>query len=343
MQLHLVVPGLLWPSRALHDTVFDLELPALSRLFSRGAMTWRAPQALETMLCREFGITEAELPFAPLRLMGESGLPNPGSDVWLCADLAHLAIEQQRLILAGDNLAVDADHMRAIAPVASTLFSERMPGSEFFAASEGRGYLRLPRLPQIVTTPPSAVAGHTVESDLPRGPEAREWLRLGNEFSMGLTSLAVNDQRETLGLGSVNTMWFWGAGTLPARRLVPYDALFADDALGRGLANWAGISCLQVPSGSDSLPSCDRALVIIDDLQKSAQELDATAWRAALSALERDWLAPICTKLGRGGIDKLRISALGAEGILDVVATSSHRLKFWRPLKPLHRLLAPAP
>ena len=55
MQTHLVLPGLLWPGKALRDTAFYLDLPALAWLLGRGQQAWQPPQPLEHWLCGAFG------------------------------------------------------------------------------------------------------------------------------------------------------------------------------------------------------------------------------------------------------------------------------------------------
>ena len=112
MQVHLVLPGLLWPAKALHDTAFDLQLPALARLLGRARRSWQPPLTAESWLCRAFRIETGEPPVAALRLLGEGG--TPGDDYWLCADPVHLKFEQSHLTLAGAELGISAGEMQQI-------------------------------------------------------------------------------------------------------------------------------------------------------------------------------------------------------------------------------------
>ncbi|MBX9850028.1 MAG: hypothetical protein K2X64_12090, partial [Rhodocyclaceae bacterium] len=52
--LHLLLPGLLWPAKAINDLVYDLPLPALSWLLGKGqchyqpisdSLSWQAAAA----------------------------------------------------------------------------------------------------------------------------------------------------------------------------------------------------------------------------------------------------------------------------------------------------------
>ncbi len=358
MHVHLVLPGLLWPAKALHDTAFDLELPALARFFSRGRSAWLPPLAVEDWLCREFLLSTGETPAAALRLHGEGG--NAGSGYWLCADLTHLRFQQGHLTLAGAALVIAPAELRQIAEAVSAHLARHLPGfAEFVATSEhGHAYLRVNCLPQITTAPLSTALGRSIQEALPSGPEAALWTRLGNELQMLLHALDLNREREALELPSVNNLWFWGAGKLPERAAdteKQYDTIFASThattisnrALLKGIAAWTGMPMQALPDSSaqllrgDKVGRMGRTLIFEDALLLPAQDLDAQAWRDGLAAIERDWLAPLAAALLSGRIEGLRISALGEEASLDLHIRRRDLLKFWRRPVALTRIAPP--
>jgi len=336
MPLHLVFPGLLWPQKALRDTAYDLELPALGRLLGRGSKRWQPPLSLESWLCREFGIATEEPPVAALRLLGEGG--QPGRDFWLCADPAHLGIGQGRQTLSV--LDIDRETMEQVAASLAPIFQALLPS--FADSFSGRHhYLRLAAHPELLTTAPSTVIGRAVPSEHLSGPDARAWLRLDNEVQMHLHALPLNREREAQGLPTINTLWFWGAGSLPETISAPYQAIFADHPLLRGLASLAAIPCQGELPESHALPGGGMNLLLVDAMQSPAQELDAAAWREAVSQSESDWLKPLQAALQGGRIERLRITALGEEACLDVHLKRSDLFKFWRRPVPLHELAKP--
>jgi len=348
MQLHLVLPGLLWPGKALHDTAHDLELPTLSRLLGRGRLAWQPPLALEAWLGRAFGIAAEKVPAAALRLLGEGG--SPGVDCWLCADPAHLAFEQGRLTLAGGELDIADAEMEQIVTALAPHLAAHLPGFEAFTAgAQGRAYLRLARAPQLLSTPPSVAIGRSLQWTSPRGPDAPTWQQLGNELQMLLHALPANREREIQGRPGLNTLWFWGAGALPEARPCSYDTIVAAtsgdgsqlNTLLKGFAAWANITLQESGQGIDRLPRTGSTLLLCDDLLLPAQELDANAWRATLAGIERDWLAPLAAALSRGGIDSLRLTALGEEACLDVDHKRHDLWRFWRKPRALHQLRYP--
>ena len=355
MHVHLVLPGLLWPGKALHDTAFDLELPALARFFGRGRSSWQPPLAVEDWLCREFRLPKGETPAAALRLQGEGG--SPGKGYWLCADLTHLKFQQGRLTLAGEALDIAPAELQQIAEAVSAHLAEHLPGyAEFVATGEhGHAYLRVNSVPQIATAPLSSAIGRDVQATLPHGPEAALWARLGNELQMLLHSLALNREREAHDLPGVNNLWFWGAGSLPERAADAenhYDAIFAatlatthsNRSLLKGIAAWSGMPMHELPGNADQLPRMDlagRTLIFDEALLLPAQELDAQAWRDALARIERNWLAPFTAALFSGRMASLRISALGEEAGLDLRIGRRDLMKFWRRPVALYRIAPP--
>ncbi|MCX7174105.1 MAG: hypothetical protein NT159_09310 [Proteobacteria bacterium] len=334
MPFHLILPGLLWPQKALRDTAHDLPLPNLSWLLGRGRLHWQEPLPLENWLCRELGCSpELQPPAAALRLLGEGG--NPGNDIWLCADPVHVRIEQGRAHLFGGDLEITDEEMRQLAEALVPHFAEV---GEFQAGASGHGYLRLRSLPRLITAPPSAAAGRG--NLLPAGEDAARWLRLGNEAQMLLHALPLNARREAAGRPRLNSLWFWGAGSVPGSMPVAnYHSLSGDQPVLKGLAAWAGIAHQTAAPDSPTLPRASRGtLLVLDELQQASQTLDAGVWRTALVDIESGWLKTLVGALRSGRLDRLRLTALGDEASLDVTLTRTDTMKFWRRPRPLHQL-----
>ena len=93
MRLTLVIPGLLWPRQALHDTVFDLSLPAMETLLGFGTRTHTPQRTLGEWWRDSFALPEMKLPSAALRLLALG--VDPVERCWLCADPVHLGLDRQ--------------------------------------------------------------------------------------------------------------------------------------------------------------------------------------------------------------------------------------------------------
>ena len=335
MRFHLILPGLLWPSQVLRDTAHDLPLPSLSWLLGRGNLRWQAPLPLEHWLCRESGCEQQPPPAAALRLLGEGG--NPGQDIWICVDPVHLQFQQGRPSLRGGSLDITADEMQQLATTLAPLFAEL---GEFRCGVPGHAYLKLRALPKLQTPPPSAAIGRS--HPLPGGPEAAQWRRLGNEAQMLLHALPLNAQRETAGLPTINSLWFWGAGILPARKPDPnpsYQRSFGRQSLQPGLAAWSGMAHSQDIADSATLLAQPQATqLLLDDLLAPTQQLDANAWRQVLLEIEQSWLRPLQGALRSGRLQHLRVTAMGEETSFELSLSRADTLKFWRRPKALHEL-----
>jgi len=365
MQLHLVLPGLLWPAKVLYDCAHDLELPALSRLLGCGRVQWTQALPLEQWLCREFGIATGEAPVAgdrtatgdapvaqdrlatedapvaPLRLLGE-GI-DPGDCVWLCADPIHLGFEQGRLTLGSQVLQLGEAEMQDLLQALAPRMAQ-IPGYLHLragAAGSGYAYLALAAKPLINTTPPSVARGMGGIVALPQGPQAAAWTRLGNELQMLLHAMPENRQREAAGLPVVNSLWFWGAGALPPpRQSAAYASILGADPLLKGLARWSGAAVVPQPESGRDLPPEGTSLVCLGELAAATQSLDASLWRKRMLALEHDWFAPIAAAHSSGRLKTLRLTALGSEATLELNLRGRDRFSFWRKPRSLASLAA---
>ncbi|MDP1636018.1 MAG: hypothetical protein Q8L69_15225, partial [Gallionellaceae bacterium] len=177
MQLHIVVPGLLWPKDSLNEITRGLDLSALATLLGRGRQVSRPALPFEHWLCDAFGVQAGETPYGALRLLGE-GL-DPGKDAWLCADPVHLRFSRDTLVVGGAAELDLAAH--EVEQLASMLNEQLAEFGELLAPHPRRWYLRLKRAPRLTTHALSIVTGRTIEPFLPQGDDARDWRRFINE------------------------------------------------------------------------------------------------------------------------------------------------------------------
>ena len=339
MQIHLVLPGLLWPGAPLLSPTAGLELPALERLLGLGQRRLLAFEPYEHQLSRRFGLGTDPLPLAALRRQGEA-LP-PADGHWLCADPVNLSFAREHLLLnafrPGD---IGDDEAATLIAALNDTFADL---GRFEAAAGNRWYLRLDAPTRCLTVPVNDVVGRPIKLFLPEGEDARRWQRTMNEAQILLHNHALNEARSASGRAPINSLWLWGNGTLDAPLQPPLPAMQAGDPLALGLARAAGLQA--------GPPDVGRALqadtlVVLDALREPALQLDLEPWRAALTRLERDWFAPLAGALARGRLQRLTLSAAGDRGTLELEVTASARWKFWRkplPLNSLLQSLQPAP
>jgi len=340
--VNLVIPGLLWPVKVHSNILHDLHHPALATLLGRGRSSWSRAQQIEPWLAGCFGLTGENIPYAALRRAGEEVQYENAS--WMCADPVHLRLARDALILVdASELEITADETQRIIATLNEHFSAL---GEFVAPSAQRWYLRLHRQTAVSTHPVSAVIGRRIDAFLPSGETGAHWRRQINEAQMLLHEHPVNIQREAAGKPAINSVWFWGAGELPARLSaaqlsIDYSALSGDARLVGGLARQAKIHHAALPAAFQAGRPAP-ALFVLDQLQHAAQHLNAAAWCAALSQLETHWFAPALAALKDGAMDVLRLTALGDQATLDVTITRGDSRKFWRRSCSLSQLTPPA-
>ncbi|OGA21406.1 MAG: hypothetical protein A3I02_09220 [Betaproteobacteria bacterium RIFCSPLOWO2_02_FULL_67_26] len=337
MNCHLLVPNLYWPAAAGTEPYRGLEAPALETLLARGHRLRTGGASLERWLAAAYGLP-AGLPLAPYALRGDGG--DPGDDCWMHADPVHLRVHGDRLVLAdATRLQVTPDEARAFIAALGAHFAAE--GIAIIAPDPQRWYLRSADEPRLSTNPTAEVAGRSIEPFLPSGDDGAHWRRVINEAQMLLHDHPRNQEREARGELPVNSIWPWGAGR--ARRpATPYDAVWGGHPLATGLATAGGVAARRLPaSGTELLKALNgrSQLVVLSSLPATAYG-DLTAWRAAVSLLERDWLAPLLAGLADSGLNSITLHGLGPDFGQVSEYRPRDRLRFWRRTRPLHAYAA---
>ena len=342
MQIQLLIPGLLWPTATLLGPASGLALDGLATLLGRGTREVREFEPYDRQLARLFGLEDAHLPLATLRRLGEANAAaaQPGSH-WLCADPVNLAFAREHLLLhpfADD--ALGGNEATTLIAALNEVFTDL---GYFEACTPTRWYLRLKQPTEVTLYALDDVIGRPIKHFLPEGRDARLWQRTMNEAQIVLHNHATSQAREAAGKRPVNSLWLWGAGTLAQNPQAPAQAVQATDPLSLGFARAAGVPA-QAPERAQALRQS--TLVVLDNLLKPAQQLDLENWRDALTALERDWFAPLSDAIRCGQLQALQLTAPSDRGTLHVRLGRVERWKFWRKSYAFDALLksiAPEP
>lgn len=334
MHLTLLVPELIWPEPNDQLTLGKLSVPGFEWLAARARFDRQPKQAFEIALARLFG--SGDLPFGPLRLLGESAGDAAREGHWLCADPVHLRFHHERIVLADAGaFDVDDDEAMALADALNEVFADV---GYFHVATARRWYLRLNEAIEHPAAPLSTIAGRRMDGEL-SGKESHltRWL---NEVQMFLHGHPVNARRQAEGKPAINSLWLWGGGALPALETAPWSAVSTNNPLATGLALASGIPAEPLPQNLAALLTRargDRQLVLLDPLLPPVLYEDGEGWKSAWAALDRDWFAPLQGATGRR-IKTLRIVAPTIYGELTWTLHSKDHWKFWRRSRPLAAL-----
>lgn len=333
VHIELHIPGLLWPFADLREACAGADLPGLDRLLTLGSATWSAAGSAEDWLAARGGFAPGQCPWAALRLAGEGR--DPGDQVWICADPVHIRVTRDFMLLTDLGAAPPAQHEADA--LAAALTSQLEIAGEIIAAAPTRWYLRLESLPALDTVPLSQALGRRIDQLLPTGPDAAQWLRLGNEAQVCLHNHELSAQREEAGLPAINGLWFWGAGRAAGSRLDR--RVWSDDPLARGLAGKASRP-LPPDAGAMLAAGDGDAIVSLHRLHGPWLASDAVAWRTALGDIDQRWLAPLIAACDAGRIERLRLASAGDAASLTIDYAGRDRWRLWRRARRFAELKA---
>jgi hypothetical protein len=344
LRLHLLVPGLFGPlPRQASEPGFDWPAaPALERLLARSDAD-PDNDSHGARLFRLFGLTlppGGELPSAALCRLGE-GLP-ADAGCWMHADPVHLQTDRDRVLLFdARHLDLNMEQARRLADEVEAYYADDAWRLELVHPE--RWYLRLPEPPALRSHSLEAVVGRHIEPYLPEGGAAADWRFRLNETQMLLHAAAVNEERVSMGLRPVNGLWYWGAGELPpVPPETPFNQVWADDPLTRGLARRAGLEPSPQPRDLAQLlaavPGGD-LLVLLDRLQGPLLDGDLDSWVDGIQVLEIAWFRPLREALARRRIERLNLYPLARR---QYRCTPGALRRFWRRGRPLRALVAEA-
>jgi hypothetical protein len=170
--------------------------------------------------------------------------------------------------------------------------------------------------------------GEYLTPHLPRGADARHYLKLINEVQMLMHSHPVNLARESDGRLAVNGLWLWGGGTLPAGKVgrnaeAALDLIAGDGFELQSLARLAGHKLTAPPKALANLNSSGRVLVALTP-PNGDWDVDV---KAHLAQLEQNWFQPLLQRLTWGRIRQFRLDLLGQRA---VSLTPGQAWQVWR-------------
>jgi len=279
-------------------------MPALEKMLARAGRL--ETQGSAALVARLFDLP-GDFPVAPFMRLGDGGQPD--ASYWLCADPVHLAPDRDRLVLMpGSTLQVQLQEVQALAEAFNAIYGADGWHLEFPHLQ--RGYLRAPKPMDVLTHAPRPFMGGPVLEAMPSGPDGQRLKQLMNETQMLFHTHAVNAAREEAGLPMINSLWFWGAGVLPAATDAAPARIAGDLPLLKGLAKWAGRTAEALIGGEGVQDGDLIGLATVE-----------------LETLEQDWFAPLLRKLRRGSIRHLDIHL---EGLGDFALSSGGARRFWR-------------
>jgi hypothetical protein len=268
---------------------------------------------------RTFDILPRGWPVAAVTRQRDAG--DAALAAWLRADPAYVQpdINGARLLAYGDALALTVEECDELLRPLRPLFGDT--GFVIDAPTPSRWYLRLPREARLPTfNAPDEALGADLFEHLPEGPEGRRWRALLSEAQVVLHNNPVNARRVAAGKLPVNSLWFWGASTLPDHVTTAYTSVFSHDDAMQAFAVMAKAASMSLPERWGTAGG-DRAF----DLRHIRD----------LALLQSHWIEPLLRDLRTGD---LAVASLDFADGTRFVLRANQRWRFWR--RPLHSIAA---
>lgn len=334
--IHLYTPGLVAALTFEEAAAVSLPpLPGTERLLGR-ARAQSTDAAPDIQLFNAFQ-QYPEMGTAALEYLGDGG--EPAADCWLRADPVYLQADQDRMLLfPAESLALERDEVAQLRSEFNRHFEDR--GWILETPVPERWYLRLPGPTRFRGTAVHEALGRDVNALLPEGQEGRPWRAALNEAQMLLHASAVNAARAARGVRPVNSVWFWGAGELPAPFQSALAQVHSDSPLARGLAMRSDTPLAPVPPDFHAWAKAAQPgahLVATETLSRAHRYGDMHRWLQEVERLEQCWIVPALRALARGEVSALHWWPGGSASFM--VDRGALR-KFWR--RPRALVLTPA-
>lgn len=203
---------------------------------------------------------------------------------WLSADPAWVQPDLNGVrLLACGQLGLSMDSAQALAAPLKPVFGDA--GMLLEVCTPDRWHLRLPlHMPLPTFAAPEQALGEDLAQHLPQGPEGRRWRALLNETQVILHQHPLNAERRAQGLAPINSVWFWGGGSLPGALKSSLAGVVSDDLPLRALAHRAGV-VLHPRTPETVLMARSNWLIDLQDLP--ASDIAATWWPTLQPMLDR--------------------------------------------------------
>lgn len=323
MTVHLLVPDLLLPKEIAAETCAGLSVPVLEKLLARARSEHLPMTTLEAWLCKMFGVRDGEI--APVTLQAD-GL-QPGTAHWLRADPTYVQMQREQLILQPDIKVSEVEAAHLCADLNSHFADE---GLRFFAPHPQRWYLQLDAPADIVSYPPSQVAGKNLRAFMPYGTDALRWHQIFNEIQMLFFEHPVNQNRVVRGELPINSVWLWGGGRATQKLARPFDRIVGDSPLVESFTQIAGIPFTALPYDAGQYANDhEHVLIVWDGLRRALQQGDLNAWRDSLKCLEQDCIKPLWQALRSGRISRITLDTMYAGKAERFDLTRNGAWKIW--------------
>lgn len=273
--IDILVPNLLDAVRRLYDSGDPTAL-RIARGLAYGERIDTIESSFEESVLSTFGISgEGRGPPTVAGLTASHDLElDYVPTEWLRADPVHLLADGNRLILFGpEMLGLEGSEADCLLELLNDgLAADGITFKRGISAS--RWYVSKSNTGAAWGHSPRVLSGQVLEPHTEGLGQSVELNRLMTSVQMLLHESPINVSRESRDKRSVNSVWFWGFGSLPLQTKGDLSIAIGSDDLVAAAAHFCGIEYLQeVPVKDFGLFERGGSLVFVDDSEFSQSEL----------------------------------------------------------------------
>ena len=326
-QIQIVLPGLFdLPLEELDPDLIDNGLPGLNRILRLATALPNQAFSIDAILKACLGLdTDAQLPMAQAFSLAEESKPNR----MLLASAIHLQAGLHSAVIVPVPSSVEnLNDLRLIINDLKELFKVDYCINE---VSEGLYLVQLElfdaptHYPHILS-----VLGKTANPYIEQSRQVLPWYQLLNEIQMFMHQHEVNAHRLQRGLLAINSLWFWGAGSLP-RNFDSNLEWYCDDPMLNRFVTSLGFSPRPC-AGIDDIDNPGDALVVDLRLLEFLKSGSNDDLGQLLTDIESSLIKPA---LARASKNRARV-LLRAGYEFNFELKPGDSLKFWRQGRTLN-------
>jgi len=316
--LELILPFSLPPAGLANDLLKALNAPSLAKLIaSSNTRTLMTGEAFSKALAHEYLLADdlnavdfSTSPATTWDKMQAKGV-TPQSGFWFSLQPVHIHFARDHLVLMDQRrLLITDDESRQLFNIAKTVCDEFQ--MELVFGDNHTWFLRCDSWSGLKTSTIDAACGHNIDIWMAQGDHARAWRKLQNEIQMLWFSHEINQQRESNGQNTINSVWLSCGADKPSSNRKTLMNL-ADSS------NFA--QHLSSPIVSSSL--------VLDALTGAAMNSDWSYWLEQMHELEKNYFAPLLAALQKNELQELKLICSDARQIMEFKLTPWSLRKFW--------------
>lgn len=324
--IDLIVPGLCGPLPELTELHQSKALSSFVSLLGKASRHKTQASTYPEQLCSSMGVRFNPVPDAELSLLAY-GINSEGYH-WMHADPVHLLADVDHAVLYDSNsLNLNDEESNVLVSDLNQHF--KADEIEFVVVDANHWFIKSKKDINVVTRCLNDAIMQNINQLMPTGKGGSFCKQLMNESQMLLYANPLNETRESNGLLTVNSLWFWGEGTLNRGQESDVARCFGNDVLLKGLANYLDVDCDGFDTAETIMTKImnnGKNLIVVDDLITACNYGDVSNWLSSFEAMVMKTLSPLIAYALK---NKLQIHCYPCNGYRYTI-NSKLKYRFWR-------------